>query len=237
MINETPGSGRKYARAREESKDTQYADPDSCISRRSAGKPPGVIRRMSASRARSAFSKPTAPPVVRKGYKILSPKPNQEIKVVLLSTEILEAHSHYQDLQSYPCYGVDGGCRWCLNGIPFRVKYYAAATTYPTGNSYLVELTAHAVETCTTLITPCVNLRGKYLTLRRKGMNRNSPVWASLEECLHDDFLKRLPEPFNVELAVLSLWSDPDSFNVPAKLTPGDNFVETILPDFGGERL
>lgn len=122
-------------------------------------------------------------PPRRPGRKvdIYSVKPGCELRVILTGRAVETCWTHWLgDGSSKPCLN-HRGCPWCQKNLSRRWKAYVSAFCPATKAQCIVELTAHAVETCPALMDPTKDLRGKALVLIRANSARNAPVLARIE--------------------------------------------------------
>lgn len=145
----------------------------------------------------------------RRMYKIVRPRPMDQVRAVVTSSQVLITRTHFQENVTYKCLGVEGGCPFCRYSIPPRTKGYLCAIDVMSGKACIVELTDNAIREHPQLREGTVDLRGKVIVLARPGRNRNSPVIAKLETCYQQSLLSSLPQPFNLLQALSAMWEIP----------------------------
>jgi len=151
------------------------------------------------------------PPPSRQFFPILSPKPGQEVKAIITANRPLSVWKHFVEKCSYPCTRA-ADCPYCKARHSPRWMSYVSGLSIITGKAVLIELTAHAYHSCPALKSPETMLRGKVITLARRGRAANSPVIAKIEEATGTVRTWKLPQPFDVKSSLLRMWGNPFGF-------------------------
>lgn len=177
-----------------------------------------------------AFGEDAVPKPDRKSFKILSPKPGEDVKAQILSDRPIATWGHFHEGRTYPCSRDPKTCGFCFKNISPRWKCYLAAIIPYTGKMYLVEITQRAAYECVQLRDPKCNLRGMMITLHRLGQAKNSPVACRIEKTHLESQLKKLPPAFDVVDAIKNMWGNPWAVYDPKTKTitdepPGEMMV------------
>jgi hypothetical protein len=150
------------------------------------------------------FQWPNRPPPRRMAYiPLLSPKPLQEVKGIVLQADITGVLTHFFEGQTAPCFKGQIFCPGCEAGRPVRWKGYLPVLQWLNRKPGLLELTEEAVRTNERLLVGGSPLTGMVVTARRIGKQKNSPVRVSFEDGSPH---MNLPVPFDVHTVLLAIW-------------------------------
>lgn len=152
---------------------------------------------------------PSSPAHRKKSYDIMSARAGEERRAIILSERVLRCNCHFCENQSKPCLNTPG-CPWCQDRWPKREKGYLCGINLRTGRQVIIELTTGAWEGCPQLLKGEESLRGKVLSLTRRGSVRNSPVVARIDTNHRPILGKDLPPAFDLRAALFTLWEVVD---------------------------
>jgi len=151
---------------------------------------------------------PCNPATNKRGLQILFPRPDEPVRVRIVSHDVLGVLTHYELAadgykgRTRPCLG-EPACQWCMMGIAARWKGYVVGVNTVNGHVVLVEMTEGAVMSAHSQLMLSGSIRGKTLILKRTGRSRQSAVQATV---LPADDRIALPEVIDPLPHLFRLW-------------------------------
>jgi len=134
---------------------------------------------------------------------IVSPRPHQKLVCVITSNAWVGCYTHFFNNRTHPCRDSMNHCEGCQRRHARRWKAYLCGIMVPGGRHVIIEMTVNALDSCHGLRHDRNQLRGKKITLWRRGDSRNAPVQALLETMKGID---GLPQPFDLQDALCRVW-------------------------------
>lgn len=128
--------------------------------------------------------------------------PGREHSMIVLSTKITGAWTHFNGRRSNICAGKS--CKMCETIGPPRWYGYVCTLAPKTGNKHLVEFTPRCLDPIQEWTAEHGQLRGAVLVLWREGTRINSPLAARCHESTMA--MDKLPQPFDVREKLRVLW-------------------------------
>lgn len=136
---------------------------------------------------------------------VLSPRSNQRMAAVSLSSRPVLTVTHHYRGRTIPHLKDASKCLGCKNKLPKRYKGYLAGLYG--AQLRLIEFTHQAwVDNAFLLEDPTVDLRGKWITLSR-GKSPRGAVKMTIEEMPLAYADKALPIAFDIKQALLRIWN------------------------------
>jgi len=134
---------------------------------------------------------------------IVSPRPHQKLACVITSDTWVGTYTHFYDRRTHPCLGDADNCEGCRRRHAKRWKAYLAGVMIPGHRNVIIELTVNALDSCHALRHDRHQLRGKKITLWRRGDARNAPVMCMLETIKG---IEHLPPAFDLMDSLCRVW-------------------------------
>jgi len=144
-----------------------------------------------------------APPRGNVYIPVVSPRPNQQLHLLITSDRWKGVWTHYFDERTRPCTGTELDCDGCFRKLARRWKAYFCGVLPVSGKNCIIELTHGAMQSCPALLDKSASFRGRRLTLFRKNAARNAPVCVRLEGAAVDLFV---PPSFDLLKALCNVW-------------------------------
>lgn len=139
----------------------------------------------------------------QKWIPVVSPKPHQNLKLLITSDRWKGVYTHYFDERTRPCTGNELNCDGCYRKLAKRWKAYLCGAILPYGKMVIVELTQGAMQGCPEIIDRTTHLRGRVLEMWRAGTSKTSPVKVKLQPMQSNLFV---PDAFNLMEALCVIW-------------------------------
>jgi len=136
-------------------------------------------------------------------WKLLSIKPNDTVRGLVLSDQVIGAKTHWMYGRTKPCTGIEHGCEGCANGTAVRWKGYLAVWLPSSRTGWLLEVTQDAFDHNLEL-SAVSGLRGKDFKCYRIGPHKNSPVRVELLPSLTE--LANVPPDPDVQEILARIW-------------------------------
>lgn len=155
------------------------------------------------------FGEMPPPPISKRFFPILSPKPDMPVKAIITSDRPLACWTHYHNRETFPCTRSNDTCSLCRARLSPRWKAYLCGMVAITGKSAVIELTAGAVHSCPKIIDEKAKLRGWGIELFRGGRAVNAPVRCKLFEAPPSISKGFIPPPFDLKSSLLRMWGNP----------------------------
>lgn len=106
-------------------------------------------------------------------------------------------------IRTPPCLGREHGCELCRPNARYRWQGYCPILDHRSGRMLIAQVTKEAARCCPPLHDPRRMLRGKFLTLERVGLSRESRVRAEVQDVADP---RTLPPELDIREALLNLW-------------------------------
>lgn len=156
-------------------------------------------------------------------YEILRPGPGCEVSAIVTSDLATVTRSHYYRETTYFCLHDPSipatlqDCPFCSRGWMPKIKGYLCGVKTTGARAVAIELTDNALFHCPIINDRRENLRGKLVTLYRKGKARNSPVFLTVSDAHNVSVIRRLPPPFDLREFLRAMWTVPRFDTLPGE--------------------
>lgn len=150
--------------------------------------------------------------------EILSPKPRERLRAIILSDRPVSVFVHYWKGRTVRCTIDDGHCE-PHDKVERRFKQYLAGWELGERQRYvLVEITHQAASDNAQLLDKGgPRLRGFDVTMSRRGRSNNSPLVLEFSNPAARSAAS-VPETFDVEEALLRIWNAPNRKSKKAEM-------------------
>ena len=140
---------------------------------------------------------------------ILSPRPGQQLRTVVVCDEHAVVPTHYIRDRTTACIGAENGCEGCAVQARTDTKLYFGVWWPEQDRCWAAELPHGAIgDVWSTVDRMRGRLRGLVLLQSRPGKHKNARVHAVLRQptCLEKNEGWRLPRPFNLKDSLSQVW-------------------------------
>lgn len=143
----------------------------------------------------------------RKTVPILSPKPGQTVRGIILDAQLLRVMTHWYDRRTHACLSPRTMCEGCHRRAARLEKAYLGVVQCPRPYLGMVEITMGAIaEIGPSAFTPAGGLRGWYIAASRPCGKPQGRVSVRLSAVPKEYRHIVLPEPFDTREELLAIW-------------------------------